>query len=327
MSRQPVELATRVGPIELPNPVATAAGTAGHGAELAAYFDLSELGALVVKSLSCAPWPGNAAPRVHPVAGGMLNSVGLQGPGIPAWIEHVLPALERSGARVIASLWGTTVDDFARGAELFAVAPSAVVALEVNVSCPNRAEGGKMFAQSAESTAAVIAAAAGARRPLFAKLSATAPDLVEVAGAALAAGAAGLTLINTLPAMAIDLERRRPVLGAASGGLSGPALHAIAVRSVFECRRAFPTTGIFGVGGVLSGEDAIELLLAGADAVQVGTATFAEPKAALRVLGEIVAWCERHGVAAVRDLVGAVHREPMPHQADGTSARRNITNC
>lgn len=313
--RRAVELATQVGPIELANPVATAAGTAGHGAELAAYFDLSELGALVVKSLSAAPWPGNPPPRVHPLAGGMLNSVGLQGPGIPAWIEHELPALERSGARVIVSLWGTTIDDFARGAELLAVAPAFVVALEVNVSCPNHAEGGKMFAQSPAATAAVIAAAAAAKRPLLAKLSASAPDLVEVAGAALSAGAAGLSLINTLPAMAIDLERRRPVLGAASGGLSGPALHAVAVRSVFACRRAFPETGIFGVGGVLRGEDAVELLLAGADAIQVGTATLAEPRAALRVLGELIAWCERHGVATVRELVGAAHGDLLPDQA------------
>lgn len=313
--RRPVELSTRVGPVQLPNPVATAAGTAGHGAELAAYFDLSELGALVVKSLSVAPWPGNPAPRVHPLAGGMLNSVGLQGPGIPAWIERELPALEASGARVIVSLWGTTVDDFAHGAELLAAVPPFVVALEVNVSCPNHAEGGKMFAQSPAATAAAIAAAALAKRPLFAKLSASTPDLVEVAGAALAAGAAGLSLINTLPAMAIDLDRRRPVLGATSGGLSGPALHAVAVRSVFECRRAFPTTGIFGVGGVLGGADAVELLLAGADAIQVGTATLAEPRAPLRVLRELVAWCEHHDVATVRELVGAAHGDLLPDQA------------
>lgn len=300
-----VELATRVGSLALRNPVATASGTAGHGAELGAYFDLSALGAHVVKSLSADPWPGNPPPRVHPLPGGMLNSVGLQGPGVAAWLSEDLPELAASGATVVASLWGRTVEDFALAAKQLAEAPPCVVAVEVNVSCPNLEREGQMFAHSPEATAAAVSATAGCGRPRLAKLSASTPELLAVAEAALSAGAEGLTLVNTLPAMAIDLETRRPVLGAGGGGLSGAPLHAVAVRAVYDCRAAFPEAGIFGVGGVSTGEDAVELLLAGADAVQVGTAVLVEPRAPVRVLAELESWCARHGVASVRELVGA----------------------
>ena len=196
----------------------TASGTAGHGAELGAYFDLATIGAVVVKSLAAYPWAGNLAPRVCPVPGGMLNAVGLQGPGLEAWLKDQLPALEASGASVVVSIWGRRVEDYAAAAELLADAPACVVAVEVNVSCPNLEDRSKMFAHSPEATGEAVAASAACRRPLWAKLSPNTSDLVSVAAAALAHGADSLTLTNTLLGLAIDPERRAPVLGAGGGG-------------------------------------------------------------------------------------------------------------
>jgi dihydroorotate dehydrogenase (NAD+) catalytic subunit len=285
----------------------TASGTAGHGAELAAYLDLSRIGAVVVKSLAAFAWAGNPAPRVCPVPGGMLNSVGLQGLGVKAWLTDELPALEACGARVVASIWGRRVEDFAAAAELLAGAPPCVVAVEVNVSCPNIEDRSRMFAHSPGATGEVVAAAAACRRPLWAKLSPNTSELVSVAGAALESGAEALTLTNTLLGLAIDTERRAPVLGAGGGGLSGDALHSVALRAVYECRAAFPECGIVGVGGVSDGLGAVRMLLAGADAVEVGTATLADPRAVARVQAELELWCARHDVGAVRDLVGAAN--------------------
>ncbi len=292
-------LATRVGDVALPTPVLTASGTSGHGTELAAYGDLGELGAVVVKSLSAEPWPGNAAPRVHEVGAGMLNSVGLQGPGVAAWAERDLPQLADAGARVVVSIWGRSVPDYARAAEMVSHAadttPGAcIVAVEVNVSCPNVEDRSRMFAHSAEATSRVMAATA-CGLPRWAKLSPNVPDVVEIAAGALEGGADGLTLVNTLLGLALDVESGRPVLGAGGGGLSGAAVHPVAVRAVWECRAAFPDAPIVGVGGVASGSDAVELLLAGADAVQVGTATFRDPRAPWKVLRQLTRWCDAHG--------------------------------
>ncbi len=301
-----LDLATSVGSVALANPVMTASGTAGHGSELGAYGDLAALGAVVVKSISAEPWPGNPAPRVAEVRAGMLNSVGLQGPGVAAWRREDLPGLLARGATVVASIWGRRVGEFARAAELLAGAPLAAV--EVNVSCPNLEDRSKMFAHSASATAdAVAAAAAGVGCPLWVKLSPNTPDLVEIAAAAQGAGAEALTLVNTLLGLAINLDRRRPVLGAGGGGLSGPALHPVAVRAVFECRQALPEMPIVGVGGVASGRDAVELLMAGAQAVQVGTASFRDPRAPWRVLAGLEDWCRRHGAGTARELIGAAH--------------------
>ena len=302
-----VDLSTSVATVRLPTAVMTAAGTAGHGAELGAYFDLSAIGAVVVKSLSADPWPGNPSPRVCPVPGGMLNAVGLQGPGVAAWLIDELPALEASGARVVVSIWGRRVEDYERAASLLAAAPACVVAVEVNVSCPNLEDRSRMFAHSPEATGAAVAASVACGRPRWAKLSPNTSDLLAVAGAALDAGAEALTLTNTLLGLAIDTERRAPVLGAGGGGLSGDALHSVALRAVFDCRAAFPDAGIVGVGGVSDGQGAVRMLLAGADAVQVGTATLADPRAVLRVQTELAHWCARHGVRAARELVGAAN--------------------
>ncbi len=307
LTRRPVMQAT-VGSLSLPNPVLTASGTAGHGAELAGYVDLDRLGAVVVKSLAAEPWAGNPAPRVHETPAGMLNSVGLQGPGIDTWLNSELPELADRGARVVVSIWGRRVEDFARAATMVRGAP-AVVAVEVNVSCPNLEDRSRMFAHSPTATAEAVSAAAGAGLPRWAKLSPNTDALLEVAGAALSAGAEALVLVNTILGMAMDIRRRTYALGSgpAGGGLSGPAIRPVAVRAVHDCRAAFPAAGIVGVGGVSRGVDAVELLMAGADAVEVGTATFRDPRAPLRVLGELERWCRRRGVRSVRDMVGVVH--------------------
>jgi dihydroorotate dehydrogenase (NAD+) catalytic subunit len=299
-----------VGSLELANPVMTASGTAGHGDELGAYFPLAALGAVVVKSLSVGPWTGNPAPRVHQTPSGMLNSVGLQGPGLGAWLDQDLPRLVASGARTVVSIWGQRVEDFAKAASMLA-GVEGLAAVEVNVSCPNVEDRRRMFAHSSAATAEVLAAVSEhcPELPRWAKLSPTVADLAEVAGAALGAGAEAVTLVNTLLAMAIDVEGRRPVLGSGpgGGGLSGPAVHSVAVRAVFDVRAAHPGAAIIGVGGVMSGRDAIELMMAGADAVQVGTATFRDPRAAVRIVSQIETWCADHGVRRVRELRGVAH--------------------
>ncbi len=302
-----VDLTVAIGPVTLPNPVMTASGTAGRGAELASYLDLGSLGAVVTKSLSADPWPGNPDPRVHKSPSGMLNGVGLQGPGIGPWMEMDLPKLLATGARVVASIWGRTVDEFAEAASLLAHTPDQVVAVEVNVSCPNLEDRRRMFAHSCRATSDAVAASAACGKPVWAKLSPNAADLCEIAGAALGAGASALTLVNTLLGMAIDPESRSSRLGISGGGLSGPAIRPVAVRSVYDCRAAHPDAAIIGVGGVARGVDAVELMMAGADAVQVGTATFADPRAPARVLAELRSWCTAHRVGAARDLTGAAH--------------------
>lgn len=310
--RRPVAVDTTVavGPTTLPNPVMTASGTAGYADELGRYLALRELGAVVVKSQAIQPWPGNPAPRVHETAAGMLNSVGLQGDGVATWLTAELPALDAQGARVVASIWGRTVDEYREAAAVLAAAPPAVVALEVNLSCPNL-HGHAMFAQSPTDAAEVVQAVTGSvALPVWAKLTAQVTDLVEVARAVHDGGATAVTLINTLPGMVLDVAGRRPVLGAGGGGLSGPAIHPVAVRSVYDVHRARPGLPIVGVGGVASGEAAVELMLAGASAVQVGTATFADPRAVGRVLEELVRWCATHGVSQVTDLIGGAHDRP-----------------
>lgn len=305
MTTSPTSLAVHVGSVSLKNPVMTASGTAGHGDELSAYFDLSQLGAVVVKSLYPEPWPGNPAPRVHQTPAGMLNSVGLQGPGVEYWKEKELPDVLATGAVVVASIWGSTIDDYARAAEMLRDAP--VVAVEVNVSCPNHHDRNRMFSHAPHTTAEAIEASASCGKPLWAKLSPNVADLATIAQAAISAGAEAVTLINTVLGMLIDIETRTKRLGGGGGGLSGPAIHPVAVRAVHDVRAAHPDIPIIGVGGIANGADAIELMMAGANAVQVGTATFADPRAPLRVVDEIQKWCEKHGVRDINEIVGVVH--------------------
>jgi dihydroorotate dehydrogenase (NAD+) catalytic subunit len=304
-----VDLTCRLGPLTLPNPIVTASGTYGHGDEVAKLGDPSRLGAITAKSLSPFPWEGNPPPRVWEATAGMLNSVGLQNPGVEAWLEHDLPPLLARGARVIVSIWGRSVDDYAKAAAALAPAVSQLTALEVNVSCPNLEDRGHMFAAHPDATAAAISAVRDqlpAEMAVFAKLSPNVTDLVPVAAAAIAAGATGLTLINTVVGLAIDAETRRPRLGAGGGGLSGPAIKPVALRAVADVARALPGIPIIGTGGVRTGLDAVEMLLAGAGAVGVGTATFFDPRAAERVVAGLTRWCAEHGVTRSADLVGGL---------------------
>lgn len=284
-----------VGGVPLKSPVMTASGTAGHSNELANYFDMSILGATVVKSLSAEPWAGNSAPRVHPTPSGMINAVGLQGPGMTAWIRDDLPRLNESGITTVLSIWGRSVEDYAIAARMAgSLSAGQVAAIEVNLSCPNLEGRRGIFAHDAELSAQVVDAVKVAGIPLWAKLSPNTDRLIEVATAVVEAGADALTLVNTALGMVIDVETGRPVLGNGGGGLSGAAIHPIAVRAVHEVHAALPNVDIIGVGGVRDATDAIELMSAGAAAIQVGTATFADPRAACRVSEQMVGWMQSH---------------------------------
>jgi dihydroorotate dehydrogenase (NAD+) catalytic subunit len=302
-------LPTRVGSLTLPCAVMTASGTAGHGAELAPYFDLAALGAVVTKSLHAEPWEGNPPLRITETTAGVLNSVGLQGPGVDAWLADDLPPLIATGARVVASIWGRSVAEYEKAASLLAAAPPEVVAVEVNLSCPNTESGRDLFAHDAGATREVMAATAGCGRPRWAKLSPNTSALAGIASAAHEGGAEAVTLVNTVLGMAIDPDTRGFRLGSGprGGGLSGPAIHPVAVRATFDVHRALPDLPIVGVGGVASGTDAAELVLAGASAVQVGTATFVDPRAPARVAGELHAWAAAQGVRSLDDVIGAAH--------------------
>jgi dihydroorotate dehydrogenase (NAD+) catalytic subunit len=302
-----VDEEVRVGPLVLPNPIVAASGTFGHGDEVASLCDPAGLGAVTTKSQAPFAWDGNPAPRLHPSTGGMVNAVGLQGPGVDRWLAEDLPALVALGARVIASVWGKQTEDFVTAAAAVAAAPG-VIAVEVNLSCPNLAHGELVAHDPVATTAtvrAVVDAVGGV--PVFAKLSPNATDVVPVAAAAVDAGAAGLTCVNTVRAFLVDADTRTPALGAGNGGLSGAAIKPIALRVVHDVTRALPGVPVIGTGGVTTGADAAEMLLAGAAAVGVGTATFLDPRATLRIRDELVDWCAARGVARVADLVGALH--------------------
>ena len=302
-------LETRVGDVVLKNPVMLASGTAGHGMELASYIDLSDVGAIVVKSLSMTPWKGNAAPRVHETPAGMINSVGLQGPGLKAWAEKELPVLLKTGASIVVSIWGRSIDEYAAAAEFCSHLPSEVIAVEVNISCPNVEDRGRVFAHSPSMTRLVLEATDGVNRPRWAKLSPNVTDLVEIAVAAKEGGASALTLVNTLLGMVVDIDSRTPLLGAGGGGLSGPAIRPVAVRSVFDVRKALPSIPIIGVGGIASPAHALEFMMAGADAVQIGTANFANPRISKKVIKGLQIWCKKNAVKGISEVVGSSHKE------------------
>lgn len=304
----------RIGSVRLSHPIMTAAGTSGHGAELAPYGDLASLGAIVVKSLAAGPWPGNPPPRLHPMGTGMLNAVGLQGPGVEHWVRHDLPALAVAGAAVVVSVWGRSVQEYADAAELLGDelgrSPHGrqVVAVEVNLSCPNL-QGHGIIAHDEELAARAVEVCGAARRPLWAKLSPNTDRLVAVADAVRRGGAEAVTLINTVTGLVLDPLTGRSVLGAGGGGgLSGPPIHPVAVKAVHDVHQAWPDLSIIGVGGVRSAWDAAELMLAGARAVQVGTATFARPRAPFEIARDLERWAESRGFGALSALTGLAHR-------------------
>ncbi|MDP6964628.1 MAG: dihydroorotate dehydrogenase [Acidimicrobiales bacterium] len=307
MAKTNVDLTTTLGSVTLPNPVMTASGTAGYGNELSEYMDLQEIGAVVVKSLHAEKWEGNLPPRLHPTPSGMLNSVGLQGPGVKAWIDEKLPSLKDSNARIVASIWGSTVKEFTEAALLLRDAPPEVVAIEINASCPNLEDRRKLFSHSIQAITEVVEAANVVKKPLWAKLSPNTPELPDIAEAAHKAGAEAVVIANTVLGMAIDVESRKPVLGAKRGGLSGPAIRPIAVRAVFDTHEAHPGLPIIGVGGINSAEDALEFILAGATGLQIGTATFKDPRICKKVIAGLSRWCESHAVNRISDLIGGAH--------------------
>jgi len=296
-----------IGSVHLSQPVLTASGTAGHCVELNRYFSMAEIGATVVKSLFATPWPGNPAPRLHPTPAGMINAVGLQGPGVPKWCETDLPELEKHGVTIVASIWGRTVEEYRQAAELLAPHAHRIAALEVNLSCPNLEGRGGIIAHDAEMSANVIAACAVTGVPMWAKLSPNTDRLITIAESVVEAGAEALTLTNTLLGMLLNTETAQPVLGNGGGGVSGRAMFPVALRAVFDVRKALPHIPIVGVGGIASGNDAIAMMQAGAHAVQVGTASFARPDAAMKILNEMHAWMRKQGVSQWSEITNTAH--------------------
>ncbi len=316
-----VDLSTHLGGLTLPNPVMTASGCAANGRELHRFFDISELGAFVTKTVMASARSGRGTPRMAESPSGMLNSIGLQGPGIAAFLEKDLPWLSSVGARVLVSVAGNTAQEFADVAAclLASEAFGCVAGVEVNISCPNVANRGLVFACDPVSSATVLTMVreqVPASTPVFAKLTPDVTDIVAIAGAALGAGASGLTMINTLLAMAVDRDRLRPQLHGVTGGLSGPAIRPVAVRAIWQVSAAMrqgriPTAPIIGVGGVRTGLDALELAAAGAGAVQVGTAIFNDPGAPLRVRDELAGALAERGFSSFADVVGIAHERTV----------------
>lgn len=299
-------LMVELGGLKLKNPILTASGTFGFGLEYEPYVNLQELGAVVLKSITLNPRQGNPPPRVTETPAGMLNSIGLQNPGLAAVAEHYVPELKRRKVKVIASIAGETIEEYEKVAH--GLAAAGVDAIEVNVSCPNVAAGGLAFGSDPGTTGAVTArvrAAAGSL-PVFIKLGVMGRDVVEIARAAAAAGANGFSLINTLPGLAMDVRTRRPALGNITGGLSGPAIKPVALWAVW---RVYKELGlpIIGMGGVTGVQDVLEFLLCGATAVAVGTGNFANPRLTVELIDGLERALAADGIADVCELVGAAH--------------------
>jgi dihydroorotate dehydrogenase (NAD+) catalytic subunit len=318
-----VDLRSRLAHVELPNPILTASGCAGAGRELAQFFDVAKIGAVVTKSVMLAPRSGRPTPRMAETPSGMLNSIGLQGPGIDAFLQRDLPWLLSRGARAVVSIAGGTVDEYAELAARLSDT-SGVTAIEVNISCPNVEDRGQVFACDPAASAAVIEAVRARIRydiPVFAKLSADVTDVVAVAGACVSAGADGLSMINTLLGMAIDTKTLSPVLAGVTGGLSGPAIRPVAVRCIWQVHEAFPDIPIIGMGGVRTGRDALELMLAGAATVSVGTAIFHDPSACPRIVRELEEELASRGIERATDVVGLAHE---PSRVAGRSGPGSV---
>lgn len=288
----------------LKNPIMTASGTFGSGQEYSEFVDLNKLGAVVTKGVANVPWPGNPTPRVAEVYGGMLNAIGLQNPGIDVFVQRDIPFLTHYDTRIIVNVCGKTASDYIEVVERLAEQP--VDMLEINISCPNVKEGGIAFGQNAASVEEITKEVKKyARQPVIMKLSPNVTDITEMAKAAEAGGADVISLINTLTGMKIDVNRRKFALANRTGGMSGPAVHPIAVRMVYQAAQAV-NIPIIGMGGVQSTEDALELILAGATAVSVGTANFTNPTAMIDIINGIQDYMENNGVEDINELIGAV---------------------
>ncbi|HQQ92323.1 MAG TPA: dihydroorotate dehydrogenase [Kiritimatiellia bacterium] len=303
-----LDMQVDLGGIRMKNPVTVASGTFGYGKEYAELIDVTRLGAITVKGIRLQPWPGNRLPRHVEVPGGMVNAIGLQGPGVEGFARDYMPFLRTTGVPVIVNIWGTSEEEYAEVARRLSEV-EGVSGLELNISCPNVKEGGHAFGTDPQTVASLVAAVRRATRlPLMPKLAPNVPDIRLFVRAAQEAGADALALINTLPAMVIDIETRRPVLANKVGGLSGLAIHPVAVKLVWEAAQA-ARVPLLAMGGIVGPEQAIEFLVAGASAVAVGTANFIDPTTPLRVLEGIEAYLRRHGMNTVAALTGSLRTE------------------
>jgi len=305
LTARTVDLSVDLGFLTLKNPVLAASGTFGYGLEFEPYLDLEKLGGFVVKGLYYGPREGNPPPRLVETPSGLINAIGLQGIGVEAFAEKVLPKLRRLRTAVIVNVCGADDDEYAAVVD-FLDTQEGIAAYELNISCPNVKREGLCPALSPRTTFDLVKRIkAASRRPVITKLSPNVTSIVEIAQAAEEAGTDAVALVNTFLAMALDLETRRPKLGNVFGGLSGPAIKPIALRMVYQVASRLKVP-VIGMGGIMTGEDALEFLVAGAAAVEVGTASFVDPDAAVRIVSGMERWCEAHGVAAVREIVGTV---------------------
>lgn len=305
-----LDYSTKIGSKRFSNPIFTASGCASSGQELSQFFPLTDLGAIVTKSIMTKPRTGRNTPRMAETPSGMLNSIGLQGPGIDAFLENDIPWLVDQKVKVIVSIAGETVEEYGvLSRRLRAV--SGISAVEVNISCPNVENRGQVFACHPDTSVAVIEAVRrniGGELPIVAKLSPDVTDIVEIARSVINAGVDGLALINTLLGMVIDVHTMKPKLAGKTGGLSGPAIRPVAVRAIYQVHQAFPNIPIVGMGGVSTGRDALELILAGASAVSIGTASFGNPNAAMLVKNQLSDLLLERGFKDFRDAIGFAHR-------------------
>jgi len=305
MTKKKIDLTADLGFLKLRNPILAASGTFGYGLEFEPYIDLEKLGGFVVKGLYFKPREGNPPPRLVETASGLINAIGLQGVGVEAFSEKVLPKLGRLKTAVIVNVCGADDDEYAAVVE-YLDKQDGIAAYELNISCPNVKTEGLCPALSPRTTFDLVKRIkAASRRPLITKLSPNVTSILEIAKAAEEAGTDAIALVNTFLAMALDLETRRPKLANVYGGLSGPAIKPIALRMVHQVASRVRVP-VIGIGGIMTGTDALEFLVAGAAAVEVGTANFVDPDAALRIVSEIESWCEAHGVTAVREVVGTI---------------------
>jgi dihydroorotate dehydrogenase (NAD+) catalytic subunit len=305
-----LDFSTKIGSKRFSNPIFTASGCASSGQELSQFFSLTEIGAIVTKSIMTKARTGRATPRMAETPSGMLNSIGLQGPGIDAFLENDIPWLVANSAKIIVSIAGETVDEYGVLARRLRAVPG-ISAVEVNISCPNVENRGQVFACHPDTATAVIESVRrniGGELPIVAKLSPDVTNIVEIAQSVINAGVDGLALINTLLGMVIDTNTMKPKLAGKTGGLSGPAIRPVAVRAIYQVHQAFPDTPIVGMGGVASGRDAFELILAGASAVSIGTATFGNPTAVLQIRNQLSELLLEKGITDFRDAIGFAHR-------------------
>lgn len=300
-----VQLNTKIGSLELKNPVMTASGTFGYGTEYADFMDISRLGAIIVKGTTLTARQGNPYPRMAETTSGMLNAVGLQNKGVDYFVDHIYPEVRKIDTNIIVNVSGSCIDDYVQTAGIINTLDD-IPAIELNISCPNVKQGGMAFGVNPESAAQVVAAVRKAYdKTLIVKLSPNVTDITEIARAVEGAGADSVSLINTMLGMAIDAEKRKPILSTITGGMSGPAVKPVALRMVWQTAKAVKIP-VIGLGGISSATDAIEFLLAGASAVQIGTANFIDPSISEKVIDGIAEYLQRHNYSSVQEIIGAL---------------------